>query len=89
MTDFYHDLPQEMVYEILTKLPYTELLRVRQVCSDWKVLIDFIAKYISWRKLGSDIDLILHNENDENDDVEEGEVSYKWHIYPLAFKLDE
>ena len=69
--------PIEIIYKILNELSYTEMLRLRSVCNQWKDILNDLHKDITWERLG-DQSLELKMERNLNNPNE----LYNWFLCP-------
>jgi len=70
-------LPIEIIYKILNKLPYTEMLRLRSVCIDWNDILNDLHPNVSWEVLGErSLELIMDRDQNNVNEL------YNWFLHP-------
>jgi hypothetical protein len=79
------DLPLEIVDQILSNLTFTEIYKYRSVCREWNELLTRQLQSISYQRIGTELELILHDPPIDEDE-DERTHQYKWYMYPKAFK---
>ena len=69
--------PTEIIYKIFNELPYTELLRLRSVCKEWKDILNNLHPNVSWEVLGErSLELIMDRDPNNPNDF------YNWFLHP-------
>lgn len=80
----FHDLPYDMIYEVLKKLPYFEKYRLKTVCQLWNEIFERQIKYANYTELNAFLNPKLVNTDRPYVNAEE----YDWYISVLNLDCD-